>query len=140
VVECGFEVFETTADKGIRAWASDLPGLFRSAALGLWSLMVAQEGVSASEAFPVDVEGPDVEILLVGWLNELLYLYEVESFAGADVTIRVLTDSRLRAEVRGERFDPARHQIVGHVKAVTYHGLRVQRGADGWEARVVVDV
>jgi SHS2 domain-containing protein len=140
VAECGFEVFETTADKGIRAWAPDLPGVFRAAALGLWSLMVAPEAVSAAEAFPVDVEGPDREILLVGWLNELLYLHEVESFAGADVTIRVLTDSRLLAEVRGERFDPARHQIVGHVKAVTYHGLRIQHGPEGWEARVVVDV
>jgi SHS2 domain-containing protein len=36
--------------------------------------------------------------------------------------------------------DPAHHQIVGHVKAVTYHGLRIQGGPGGWEARVVVDV
>jgi SHS2 domain-containing protein len=136
----GFEIFEVTADKGIRAWASDLPGLFRAAALGLWSLMVAPEQVAAVEVLPVEVEAPDREMLLAGWLNELLYLHEVQYFAGADLTIRELTETRLRADVRGERLDTTRHQVVGHVKAVTYHGLRIQGGPGGWEARVVVDV
>jgi SHS2 domain-containing protein len=58
----------------------------------------------------------------------------------ADFTIRHLSDTALEAEVWGERVDRARHFMVGHVKAATYHILQVLRVEDGWEARVVVDV
>jgi SHS2 domain-containing protein len=136
----GFELIEVTADEGIHAWAPDLPGLFRAAAMGLWSLMVEPEAVRPVETVPVEVEASDRETLLVAWLNELLYLHEVKTFAAAGVHVREVTENRLRAEVRGERLDPARHRLVGHVKAVTYHGLRVEGGPGGWEARVIVDV
>jgi SHS2 domain-containing protein len=140
VLESGFEIFEVTADQGIHAWAPDLPGLFRVTALGLWSLMVEPAGVGSVRSVPVTVEAPDRELLLVAWLNELLYLHEVEAIAGADVRIEALTETRLQATVQGETLDPSRHRVVGHVKAVTYHDLRVAATPGGWEARVVVDV
>ena len=77
---------------------------------------------------------------MVAWLNELLYLYETQGLIGADCVIRSMTDMGLSAEVWGEAVDRARHMIVSHVKAVTYHQLHVGRTASGWEARVVVDV
>lgn len=140
MAESGFEIFEVTADQGIRAWAPDLPALFREAARGLWSLLIDPVGVRPTRTFPVTVEAPDRELLLVAWLNELLYLHEVESLAGADTQIERLTETALQATVRGETLDPARHRIVGHVKAVTYHDLRIAATPAGWEARVVVDV
>jgi len=73
-------------------------------------------------------------------LNELLYLHEVEGFVAADFDVSHLTDARLEAEVWGERMDRARHPLVGHVKAATYHLLHVRRSDGGWEAQVVVDV
>jgi SHS2 domain-containing protein len=88
----------------------------------------------------VAVEAADQEALLVAWLNELLYLYEAKGLIGRDCTVLSLTDTRLEAEVHGETVDATRHVIVGHVKAVTYHQLRVGPTVDGWEAQVVVDV
>jgi tRNA nucleotidyltransferase (CCA-adding enzyme) len=140
VSESGFEIFAVTADKGIRAWAPDAPGLFRAAALGLWSLMVDPAGVARAREERVAVEAGDRETLLVAWLNELCYLHEVRAFAGADVTVHALSDTALSASAWGDTLDPARHRVIGHVKAVTYHGLRIAETPGGLEARVVVDV
>ncbi len=136
----GFEIFAVTADKGIRAWGRDLAEVFVHAARGMWSLMVESGTARAAFMLPVRVEAGDREALLVAWLNELLYLHEVEGFAAAEFAIKHLSGTTLEAEVWGEKVDRARHPLVGHVKAATYHLLRVQPEADGWEAQVVVDV
>ena len=138
--QAGFEVFAVTADKGVRAWGKDLPEVFASAARGMWSLMVEPGRAQRREMLPVTVEATDRETLLVAWLNELLYLHEVERFVAADFAFRYVTDTRLEAEVWGERVDRARHPLVGHVKAATYHLLHVRPTDGGWEAQVVVDV
>ncbi len=138
--DAGFEIFAVTADKGIRAWAADRSGVFRQAALGLWSLMVDPATVECRSVRSVAVEAGDHETLLAGWLNELLYLYEAKGFIGRDCAAHSLTETRLVAEVRGETVERTRHVILSHVKAVTYHRLHVGRTATGWEARVVVDV
>jgi SHS2 domain-containing protein len=136
----GFEIFAVTADKGIRAWGRNLPEVFVNVARGMWSLMVEPGTARAEQMLPVKVEASDRETLLVAWLNELLYLHEVEEFVAAEFAIRHLSDTMLEAEVWGEKVDRARHPLVGHVKAATYHLLRVQPAKGGWEAQVVVDV
>jgi len=136
----GFEFFGVTADKGIRAWGADRKSVFRQAALGLWSLMVDPMTVECRSMVPVVVEAGDQEALLVAWLNELLYLYEAKDFIGGDCAAQSLTDTRLVAELRGERVEKRRHVTLGHVKAVTYHRLRIGPTTTGWEAQVVVDV
>jgi SHS2 domain-containing protein len=136
----GFEIFEVTADKGIRAWGRDLPEVFANAARGLWSLIVEPGAVRPLQAFPVRAEGSDRETLLVAWLNELLYLYEVERVVLAEFAVTRLDEASLEATVRGEPVDRTRHPMVGHVKAVTYHLLHVRPAGAGWEAQVVVDV
>jgi len=136
----GFEIFPVTADKGIRAWGRDLAGLFVNAARGLWSLMLEPGTVRRERMIPVEVEAADRETLLVAWLNEMLYLYETREFVMADCAIRTLTDTALTGEMWGEPLDRARHPMVGHVKAVTYHLLQVRPTPQGWEGQVVVDV
>jgi SHS2 domain-containing protein len=136
----GFEIFAVTADKGIRAWGRDLPEMFVNAARGMWSLMVEPGTARCRERLPVKVEAADCETLLVAWLNELLYLHEVEGFVAAEFSIQHLTHTALEAEVCGERVDRERHPLVGHVKAVTYHLLEVCPTERGWKAQVVVEV
>jgi len=136
----GFEIFAVTADKGVRAWGRDLAEVYACAAQGMWSLMVEPGAAQRREMFRLTVEAADRETLLVAWLNELLYLHEVETFVAADFAIQELTDTRLQAEVWGERMDRARHPLVGHVKAATYHLLHVRPTEEGWEAQVILDV
>jgi SHS2 domain-containing protein len=106
----------------------------------MWSLMVEPGAARRREMLPLTVEAADRETLLVAWLNELLYVHEVEKFVAADFAIKELTDTRLQAEVWGERMDRARHPLIGHVKAATYHLLHVRPSDGGWEAQVILDV
>ncbi len=138
--DAGYAIFGVTADKGIRAWGPDLAEAFRQAALGLWSLMVDPATVCPRREVSLTAEAGDREALLVAWLNELLYLYEAHGFVAADCAVRVDTEYALSAMVRGEDVNPDRHVPIGHVKAATYHLLRVAPGARGWEIQAVVDV
>ena len=139
--EPAYEFFGTTADKGILARGRDLPELFVNAARGLVALMVEDPGaVRAAERRAVCCTAGGPEGLLVAWLSELLYLYEVDGFLAAGATISHLAETELRAEAAGEAFDAARHRVAGHVKAITYHGLHITRDGAGWRAPIIVDV
>jgi len=94
----------------------------------------------ADRMLPVSLKAEDREALLVTWLNELLYLHEVEKFVAVRFMVTDLSDNRLEAEVWGETLNPNRHVIISHVKAVTYHQLRMRATENGWEAQMVVDV
>ncbi|MBN2288821.1 MAG: archease [Candidatus Glassbacteria bacterium] len=136
-----YKIFEHTADVGLYAYGSGLEELFANAAAGLMSLVVGTSEIAAVEETPISLEAGSAEELLRAWLAELLYFYNAEGklFAGAEFT--TLTDTRLEAVVQGETLDPARHEVACEVKAVTWHGLRVERGKKGrLRAALVLDV
>jgi SHS2 domain-containing protein len=87
--------------------------------------------------FTLAAEGP--AYLLFDWLNELLYAFETEKLLLAVFDLQ-LHDNQLTATCRGEPMDPARHQMDHEVKAITYHGLRVEHTTEGWDAEVIVDI
>jgi SHS2 domain-containing protein len=136
----GYAILAMTADKGIRAWGPDPPAVFRQSARGLWSLMVDPATVRAAARLPIEVCAEEREGLLVAWLNELLFLFETRRFVAGDCEIQDWTETRLAGELIGEPLDPARHVLVGHVKAATFHRIRLAPTETGWEAHVVVDV
>jgi SHS2 domain-containing protein len=135
-----YELFEHTADLGLRVRAADESALFADAARALFSAIVANlEDVRPIDERRVEVEGSDREYLLLDWLNELLYLFESQKllFAEFEVDVRPMG---LTAVVRGETVDLRRHQLEHEVKAITYHGLKVERDEAGWLAEVILDI
>jgi SHS2 domain-containing protein len=137
-----FESFDHTGDIGLTIRASSLEALFMEAATALMETIVDVGNVRATIAEPVDVVAPQLDLLLVEWLSELLYRFEARGLLAArtDVGIDVSAQGcRLNGTLHGETLDP-RHQVKVLVKAVTYHALSVQHTAAGWEARVVLDV
>jgi SHS2 domain-containing protein len=69
--------------------------------------------------------------------------HEIDHTADRGIVIVVVEAARpeeVRGRVRGESFDPRRHELYGEVKAVTYHELAVTRSGAGWQARVIFDV
>ena len=133
-----------TADAGIEVRATGLDELFADAAAGLCATITDPAGVARDDAAEVAVEAPDLERLMVDWLEELLFRFDVERLLPAEAAVSVGEQSgggwRLRARVRGERFDPDRHPLAVTVKAITYHGLSVERDAEGWRATVIFDI
>jgi SHS2 domain-containing protein len=81
--------------------------------------------------------------LLVDWLNELLYRFEVQNMLVSDATVALREAAGqwyLEASIAGEPFDAARHPTRVLVKSATYHGLHITREAGTWKARVVFDI
>jgi SHS2 domain-containing protein len=143
VMEIGkkFEVIDHTADIGIAAYGADLKEAFANAAYGLFSLMVDLEGVGDDSCYQVEVTAEDRSELLVAWLNELIYLFEVESVLFKRFEISGLVETRLRAMCYGEKIDPQRHGIKVGVKAATYHMLRVEGESEkGFRVQVLFDI
>ncbi|MCS6975399.1 MAG: archease [Gemmatales bacterium] len=135
-----FEVFEHTADVGLRIRAADLNTLFAEAGRALFSLIVENlDAVRPATEVTFHLQGQDLEYLLFDWLNELLYCFETQHLVFSQFKVDV-TPTGLAAVARGERFDPARHQPDHEVKAITYHGLRVKQEEHGWLAEVIVDI
>jgi SHS2 domain-containing protein len=135
-----FEVFEHTADLGVRVRSADLVGLFRDAARGLFSLVVENlDEVAAVDWVHVEVRGDDREYLLFDWLNELLYTFESRRLVLSEFRVRFL-DGGLTADCSGEPLDLERHRAEHEVKAITYHGLRIVPEGEGWLAEFIVDI
>lgn len=135
-----YEYFEHTADLGIRVRAADVNTLFAEAATALFAAVVdGVESVHPTQTVEITVEGAELDYLLFDWLRELLFRFDADHLllSRFDVTVSA---AGLRALARGERIDPARHVLSHEVKAITYHGLRVEREADGWIAEVIVDI
>ena len=132
--------FEHGADVGVRGIAPTKEGAFEQAALALTAVVVDPQRVRADEAVEVTCEAPDEELLLVDWLNALVYEMATRGMIFGRFEVS-LEGTRLRARAWGERLDPARHEPAVEVKGATYTALSLRQDASGaWVAQCVVDV
>lgn len=137
-----YEVFEHTADVGLHAYGRDLPELFSHAAQGMESLMVAPEQIKPATTREVTVEAHDHLSLLIGWLDELIFLFDTQFLLVRDVEILDLTETRLQARVMGEAYDAQRHELASAIKAVTWHEAAITRdeASGSYQARIIFDI
>lgn len=135
-----YEVFEHTADLGLRVRASSLDQLFTDAAKGLLSMFVANpESVRSVRIQQVELTADSLDLLLVDWLSEILFLFDVEGMLLSRFSVRV-RQQHLVAECSGEAVDGRRHELDHEVKAITYHNLILEQAESGWRAEVIVDI
>ena len=135
-----YEVFEHTADVGIRAKSANLPELFADAARGLFSVIMPNlDAVRVNDEVEFQLSGEVVDELLHDWLAELLYTFHVRRMVLAEFDVAIRADG-LSAVARGEPIDLRRHAIDVEVKAITWHALKVEQTPDGWLAEVIVDI
>lgn len=135
-----YETFEHTADLGLRIRAGNLDALFVDAAKALFSVIVEDlSSVETRQKIGIQLTGEDREFLLFDWLKELLYHFDAEHLLFGQFEVHV--DERgLKGTAWGEPLDRSRHALEHEVKAITYHGLRVEETSDGWLAEVIVDI
>ena len=140
MLQAAYEFFDHTADIGIRAAAPSLAELFIQLARGLTALIAEDSAVASREARPIRLDAPDADALLLVWLQELLFWFSTDRFLAAEYALDAVTPTSLRGLVRGERFDPTRHQQGREVKAITRHWLKVQQADGAWRGQVIVDI
>lgn len=135
-----FEILEHTADAGIVARGADLPELFANAGAGMMALMVDLDTVEEAEERLIQVQGRNLETLLVRWLTEMLYYLDAQQLLFRRFEIQELTETALRARAFGETIDRERHRLHFGVKAVTRHLLEIRPENSGFRATVLFDI
>ena len=140
MTECGYEPIDHTADLGLRIWAPDPAGLYRTAAEGMLSLCVDPGTLRPGPERRVSVDGEDRVELMFEWLREILYRLNVSRVFWCPLRIERIADNRLDAVVGEDPVDPDRHELRHEVKAVTYHGLTVEQADGRWAAEIIFDV
>lgn len=134
-----------TADVGAEVAAATLDELFAEAATAILETITDPGTVRHSLHRNFELVAPDLETLLVDWLGELVYVFDVDRQLFADAEVSVSEgeggEQRLVAVARGEPYDPDRHPVRVLVKAVTHHAVEVACRPDGtWFARVIFDI
>ena len=133
-----------TSDITFRACGRDINDLFRAAADATTNTMVASlDTIKPEVARTVSVDADALDLLLMRFLDELVYYKDAEGLLLRAVEVRVQQIDhihRAAGELRGQPLNPDTHDLVADVKAVTLHGLHVKRTAAGWEAQVTLDV
>lgn len=136
---------QVTADVTFAAWGRSLEELFASAADATVNVMIGSlDSIRTCVRRSIVVEAGELDMLLLRFLNELVFLKDAESLilrvAAVRVEKRLAKGYCVQAELVGEEIDRARHELVGDVKAVTLAGLRIEPTATGWRAQVTLDV
>lgn len=133
-----YKILEHKSDYKIRAFGKDLPELFSNAAAGMMDFLYESakcKTQSAKDKRIIKLQANDLKALLVDWLSELLYLTDTKNLAYTKFDFKRLTETKLAAEVFGFVA-----KAKDDIKAVTYHGLEINKVVRGWEAVVLFDI
>lgn len=135
-----YQFIDHMGDLGFKAYGASRQDLFANAAEALFEAIVGLKSIEEREERGVEVEADAPDHLMVGWLGELLYLFDTEGLLLKRFEVKTIEDHYLKVIVGGEVFDPARHEIKTGIKAVTYHQLYVKEANGAWETQVILDV
>jgi SHS2 domain-containing protein len=140
----GYETLEHTADAYLAAYGKDLSEAFENAAAAMFNVMTEIEKIRPTVEDEVEVSGEDEYALLYDWLEALLLRFELKGMLYSEFKVLQLNQGshgfELKAELRGERFDPKRHlQKVG-IKAVTYHQMEIVTAPGSVTLKFILDI
>lgn len=138
-----YEIIEHTADVGVKANGSTLKELFENVAKGMFKIIAGKGGQQQPQEhrkIEIKKEVKDFEELLVSWLSELLYIFGKEDILFSDFRILELNNSGLVGEASGKKIDPDHSALQTEIKAVTFHGLKIEESKLGFSCRVIFDV
>ena len=137
-------MLEHTADVGFEVEADSLAGVFEAAADALLHVLfdvgLPRQGRRRDR---LTLTAPDLETLLVRWLDELIYRVQTRGEVPVRTRVRlekVPEGQRLEAELDLLPFEEVRDRFAGEAKAATYHGLAVEEADGRFRARVILDV
>ncbi len=134
-----YEEIDSTADIGLKSFGINLKELFENSAEGMSFLMVSGK-INEKKRINIDITAPDMEGLLVGWLNEILFQKDARDFLAKRFKVKSLQDGRLTGEIYGEPYDPSRHLMLAGIKAATHHDLKILKNEEVFNVTLIFDV
>ena len=140
MAERRWEHFSHGADIGVRGIGQSKEDAFAQAALAVTAVITDLSSVIARECIDVTCKAPDDELLLVGWLNALIYEMAIRQMLFCRFEVHI-DESSLQGKAWGEKMDGSRHEMAVEVKGATCTELSVEKRKNGsWLAQCVVDV
>jgi SHS2 domain-containing protein len=132
--------FDHQADIGVHGSGPSLAAAFEQAAIALTAVVTDPARVAPDTPVELACSAPDSELLLVDWLNAVIYEMATRRMLFRDFSV-TLQGNRLQGTARGETVDVARHHPAAEPKGATFTALRVHQDAAGtWHAQCVIDV
>lgn len=135
-----FELFTHASDMGVRGRGKTIERAFENVGLALTSMVTDLQLVSPKESVKIKRSAPDLELLLLDWLNAIIYEMSTRNmlFCCYEVHIKDLT---LEATLIGEEVDRSRHAPIVEPKAATFSELKVEQLPDDhWLVQAVIDI
>ena len=136
----GRREIDHTADLGFELWAPTLEMLYAEGVLAVGELCYDLDAVRSREESRLRVSGSNPEERLVRWLQEVYLMLETRMWLAAGASDMTFLDDVVEGIVHGEPFDAERHTLHTEIKAITYHGMKVEQDGSMWRVTVVVDV
>ena len=131
-----YRVLRRSSELSVRLAGDSLPRVLADAGFALFDLLVDLDAVEARESVTVEAEGVDHDDLMVNWIRELLYEYQASGYVLKEFAIHEAGDFFVRAEARGEKFDPDRHEEREAIGAVDERSSHLGKMGDQWTAQV----
>jgi len=131
----GYEEVEHTADIALRVWGEEFFELLRQSARGMYDLMGIMRNQALQTEVNFEIGQGSVEMQLVDFLNELLFLVEDSARCFNDFTFHNTIDG-FNVHARGNKIDSYQRSI----KAVTFNDLDITETKTGFEATITFDV
>ena len=139
-IKIGWEHFPHQADIGIRGLGATKEQAFEQAAVALTAVITEPDKVRPEQKVEITCDGSDDELLLVDWLNCLLYEMAVRKMLFSRFEVRIERNC-LKARAWGQKINVSKHAPAVEVKAATYTALSVGQDENGtWIAQCIVDV
>ncbi len=136
---CQWQHFEHEADIGVCGSADTIEQAFVQVALAMTAVITELDKVAAQELVTIECQAPDTELLLVDWLNALIYEMAVRKMLFSRFEVQI-ENNLLTGQAWGEPVDVAKHQPTVEIKGATYTELKVIRHDDQWLVQCVLDV
>jgi tRNA nucleotidyltransferase (CCA-adding enzyme) len=135
-----WEHFSHEADMGVRGIGNSKEEAFEQAAIAMSAVITDPAKISAVETVEIACAAPDDELLLVDWLNALIYEMATRKWLFSRFEVHI-TNHALTARAWGQPMNTGKHQPAVEIKGATYTALRVAQEKSGqWVAQCVVDV
>ena len=132
-----YRYLEHTADIKIQAFGKTLNQAFQNSALAITNYISKGEKIKSKLTKEISLKGTDQKSLLYKFLDEILYLFDAESFLTASAKIKI-KENTLTAELKGDSSE--NYKDLDHIKAATYAEMHIKKSKGFYEIQFVVDV
>ncbi|MDL2246650.1 archease [Methanobrevibacter sp. OttesenSCG-928-K11] len=138
-----FKFFDVTADIGFIAFGNTINESFENAGLAMFNVISDTTNIAKNKEFDFFIESEDEVSLLYDFLEELLFLHEIEFMLFSDFKVKISKNDnnfRLDAKIKGEEINWDIHERGSEIKAITYHLMNVSVNEGFYEVKGIFDL